>query len=263
MHVANLIRLSAEAKVKRAERDKAKREAKKALQVAEAREKVEKVKQEREVLENLGVVPKMSLKNVGGTWPPKKMEGFVYIRKKKTKPNEGGWWDDKKKLEAVTTYQTVGTLELTSSIINVPVHTLRSWKRTDWWADYTNELQTDNNIQLDLKLEKVMNKSLEAVLDRIENGDVTYDPKTGRQFRIPPKLRDVQKVTTDLIEKRQLLRKVNTKQSTERQPQQVTADHLVQLAQAFAQFANGNKPLAPEVNIIDVETIKDALPEER
>lgn len=206
----------------------------------------------------------MALKNVGGEWAPKKMEGHVYIRKKKTKPGtlteKGGWWDDKKKLEAVTTYLGAGTLELTSAICNVPVQTLRHWKRTDWWKQYIDDLQYEDNLKLDSKLEKIMNRSLDAVLDRIENGDVMYDPRTGKQVRIPAKLRDVQKVSNDLIDKRQLLRKINIK--TEKEPaQQVTADHLVQLAQAFAQFANGNKPPAPEVNIIDAEAFTEATAE--
>ena len=202
----------------------------------------------------------MSLKNVGGEWPKKKMEGMVYIRKKKTKAYEGGWWDDKKKLEAVTTYLAAGTLELTSAITNIPTQTLRNWKRTDWWKKYTEELQYEDNIKLDAKLEKIMNKSLDAVLDRVENGDVMYDPRTGKQIRIPAKLRDVQKVTTDIIDKRQFLRKVN-KPEVEKH-EQITADHLVQLAQAFAQFANGNKAPPKEVNIIDSEVIEDALSEE-
>lgn len=205
----------------------------------------------------------MALKNSGGEWPPKKMEGYVYIRKKKTKPHEGGWWDDKKKFEAVTTYLAAGSIELTAAIVNVPAHTLRSWKRTDWWKKYLEDLQYEDNLKLDSKLEKIMNKSLDAVLDRIENGDIMYDPRTGRQIRIPAKLRDVQKVTNDVIEKRQLLRKINIKQEREESSSQVTADHLVQLAQAFAQFANNNKPPAPEVNIIDSETVQDALYEER
>jgi len=202
----------------------------------------------------------MSLKNVGGEWAPKKLEGLVYIRKKKTKPHEAGWWDDKKKLEAVTTYLGAGTLELTSAIINVPVQTLRSWKRTDWWKQYLEDLQYEDNLKLDTKLEKIMNKSLDAVLDRVENGDVMYDPRTGKQVRIPAKLRDVQKVTNDLIDKRQLLRKVNVRAEKEPAPQ-VTADHLVQLAQAFAQFATGTK--TQSVNIIDSETVEDALYEKR
>jgi len=203
----------------------------------------------------------VALKNVGGEWPAKKMEGRVYIRKKKTKPNEPGWWNDKKKLEAVTTYLAAGTLELTSAIVNIPVATLRAWKRTDWWKNYLEELQYEDNIKLDAKLEKIMNKSLDAVLDRVEHGDVMYDPRTGKQMRIPAKLRDVQKVSNDLIDKRQLLRKVNVKQERETAPQ-VTADHLVQLAQAFAQFASGNKEPPKEVNIIDVEAV-DAISEER
>lgn len=212
----------------------------------------------------------MSLKNVGGEWPPRKTHGMVYIRKKKTKPDSyengrdqprGGWWDDKKKFEAVSTYLAAGTLELTSAITNVPVQTLRSWKRTDWWRTYLEELQYEDNIQLDSKLEKILNKSLDAVMDRVENGDTIYDPRTGKQIRIPAKLRDVQKVTTDLIDKRQLLRKVH--KPREEKSEQVTTDHLVQLAQAFAQFANKNKePPAKEVNILDGEVL-DAISEER
>mgnify|MGYP003342170342 FL=1 len=97
----------------------------------------------------------MSLKNVGGEWPKKKLEGVVYIRKKKTKAHQPGWWDDKKKLEAVTTYLASGTLALTSAVTNVPVETLRAWKRTDWWKKYTEEIQYEDNIQLDSKLEKI------------------------------------------------------------------------------------------------------------
>lgn len=201
----------------------------------------------------------MSLKNVGGEWPKKKLEGRVYIRKKKTKPYEGGWWDDKKKLEVVSTYQTTGSMPMTSAICNLPIQTIRNWRRTDWWKQYTEELQYEDNIQLDAKLEKILNKSLDAVLDRVENGDVMYDPRTGKQIRIPAKLRDVQKVTNDMVDKRQLLRKVNVKQEAE-PAAQVTADHLVQLAQAFAQFATGRQA-APEVNIIDAEAVAEATAE--
>lgn len=203
----------------------------------------------------------MSLKNVGGQWPKKQLEGAVYIRKKKTVPNQPGWWDDKKKLEAVTTYLATGTLAMTGAIINVPIETLRNWKRTDWWKQYIEDLQYEDNLQLDSKLEKIMNKSLDAVIDRIENGDVMYDPRTGKQVRIPAKLRDVQKVTNDIIDKRQLLRKVSKPQ--EQKTEQVTADHLIQLAQAFAQFANKNIPPPIEVNIVDAEIVQDAIPEKR
>lgn len=205
----------------------------------------------------------MSLKNAGGEWPKRKLEGAVYIRKKKTKPHQPGWWDDKKKFEAVTTYLATGTLAMTGAIINVPIETLRSWKRTDWWKHYTEELQYEDDLKLDSKLEKIMSKSLDAVMDRIDNGDVMYDPRTGKQVRIPAKLRDVQKVTNDIIDKRQLIRKTAKTHIHEKQKsEQVTADHLVQLAQAFAQFANKGTQSSPppkEVNIIDAEVVRDAI----
>jgi hypothetical protein len=84
-----------------------------------------------------------------------------------------------------------------------------------------------------------MDKALDAVLDRIENGEYMYDPRSGDIVRVPAKLRDVQKVAGDMIDKKQLLEKVS--KGKEEQKQQITADHLVMLAKEFAKFATGKE----------------------
>jgi hypothetical protein len=199
----------------------------------------------------------VSLKNVGGEWKPKPTSGLVYIRKKKV-AGSTGWWDDKKKLEAVTTYAACGSISMTSAIVNVPAITLKRWKITDWWKDLTNDLLFEETIKLDKKLERILDKSLDAVLDRVENGDYMYDPRTGKQLRIPAKLRDVQKVTSDMVDKRQLLKKANApiKVADDKQGQ-VTADHLIMLAQAFAQFSTGKAP-KDVINIMDTEALAES-----
>ena len=179
----------------------------------------------------------------------------VYIRGKKERPGDGMMWPEKKKMEALTTYLAVGTLPLTSAVTNVPVETLKYWKRSAWWAEAMKELQYEDNIAISAKLNKVLEKSLAAVEDRLENGEYMYDPRTGDVKRIPAKLRDVHKVTTDIVDKKQQLLKLHIKDEVA-QPQQVTADHLVQLAQAFAQFATGKAPTLPNPTEVTNEIIE-------
>lgn len=173
------------------------------------------------------------------------MGRMVYIRSKKTKAGQPGTWSDKKRLEVLTTFLATGSQAHTSAITGVPEETIRTWRKADWWLERAKEIKSDNNIQLDQRLTKVMDKALDAVIDRIENGEYMYDPRTGDIVRVPAKLRDVQKVSNDMIDKKILLDKIS-KGKEEQQKQQITADHLVDLAKAFAQFATGKTQ--PESN---------------
>lgn len=176
---------------------------------------------------------------------------YVYVKNKKTKQGQPGHWSEKKKLECLTTFLTTGKLSLTSAMTGVPVETLRVWKRSDWWATNAAEMQQEGNIELDQKLTKVMDKALEAVMDRLENGEYMYDPRTGKVKRIPAKLRDTGKILNDMIDKKQLIKKT-VRDNTDTK-QQITADHLVQLAKAFAEFSTGKKQDEVPSQIIEGE----------
>lgn len=178
------------------------------------------------------------------------MGKMVWVRSKKTTSKDKGWWPEKKKLEALTTYLSTGSISLTMSMTGVPETTLKRWRTEDWWNEHTLLIKQEETTQLDNKLSKILDKSLEAVMDRIQNGEFMYDPRSGEIRRVPAKLRDVQKVTSDLIDKKQLLNK--KLQADDSKKQQVTADHLVQLANAFAQFASGGKPINAEKEIKSV-----------
>lgn len=133
-----------------------------------------------------------------------------------------------------------GSQTLTSAMTKVPQETIRVWRKQDWWKERMQELQSDNTLQLDHRLTKVMDKALDAVVDRIENGEYMYDPRTGEIRRVPAKLRDLQKVAVDSIDKKLLLTKAN--KDKQEAKQQITADHLVMLAREFAKFATGKTP---------------------
>lgn len=176
----------------------------------------------------------------------------VWVKTRKNKVTDPSrMWSDKKKLEAVTTYLATGTLAMTSAMTTVPVETLRVWKRSDWWKKYEEELQYEDDIELGTKLTKVMDKALDQVMDRLDNGEFVYDNRTGKVKRVPVSMRDSGKIVNDIIDKKQLIRKRKDRVKAEDQPKQVTADHLVQLAQAFAQFASGKPPEVKPTNVYE------------
>lgn len=193
------------------------------------------------------------------------MGHYVYVRNKKTKPSttgvNDGIWPEKKRIEAITTYLATGNMSLTSKIINVPRDTLNKWKASPWWQEHLENLKDEDTIQLDKKLAKVVDKSLEAVNDRIENGDYQYDSKTGKLIRVPARLRDLHLVSKDMIDRRTIIQKLNT-QKQEVRTHVSTEDRLLKLAETFAQLALGQKPKEEKEVTTVYEGDYDNLPEE-
>ena len=166
---------------------------------------------------------------------PRATTGWIYVKRKKTLPGQLGHWDEKKKLEAVTTYLATGNLELTSKMINVPRKTLEVWKKNEWWNETVAQIQSEGALQLSSKLEKLVTKSLESINDIIANGDYVYDTKRGKVIRVPPKLRDLHKVSTDLIDKQMILTK---KANVHTVSEEGVEGRLLKLAEQFAKFVN-------------------------
>lgn len=148
-------------------------------------------------------------------------------------------WDEKKRVEVVTTYLAVGKLPLVEAITGVPKATIRQWKYQPWWEELVHEVQTESDQELSTKLSKIIDKSLDVVLDRIENGDFVLNSKTGAITRIPSKLRDVHRVSVDLVDKRDLIR---NKKENVRVEVSTVDDYLKKLASQFAEFVKRKLP---------------------
>jgi hypothetical protein len=163
------------------------------------------------------------------------MGHYVYVKEKKTLPHEPGHWNKKKQLEAITTWLATGNLAETARIINVPERTVKSWRyETDWWDQIVQEIQSGEGQKLDNKMSKIIDKTLEKLVDRIEEGDFQYDQKTGRMVKVPIKARDLERITSGLFDKRQLIRKQPT---NIKQEDLNNADRLLKLAEQFAKFS--------------------------
>ncbi len=146
-----------------------------------------------------------------------------------------GNWSEKKRLEAISIYIATGSVSVAAQQANIPVETVRTWAKKDWWKEKIKEIQSEDYERLDAKLSKALDKALDQVMDRIENGEYMYDPKTGKTKIMPAKLRDLNTAFNSLMDKRQLIRK----QPTKIVEQSSTAVQLQNLADQFAQFVTG------------------------
>ena len=141
-------------------------------------------------------------------------------------------------------------MALVSSMTGIPHQLLRSWKAQPWWKEMEQEVRLTENIEMDTKLTKIVDKSLEAVLDRVENGDFIYDNKTGQIKRKPANLRDIGRVSIDILSKRELLRGNATERKETTQVS--VAEQLKQLAMEFSKWNSGQ----PKQETIDVEMVE-------
>lgn len=166
---------------------------------------------------------------------------------KRKKKGEIGLYADQQKIEAVQMYVLHGNIRLVSRILGIEDRTLRYWKTTEWWKEVESELRAQENIQLTSNLKKQVDKAMELVQDRLENGDWIYDPRTGEMRRKPVPLRDAHKVVTDFIDRRHKL--ITTEEA------KVQADdikkRLANLAKTFEEFAHKQEE-KPPVIVTDV-----------
>lgn len=159
-------------------------------------------------------------------------------------------WSDGQKIEAVQSYLLLGNLSLVSSVLKIPRDTLKLWKTSEWWKNMVEELRVQDDLQLSTRLQKIINKSFEAVEDRLDHGDFVYDQKTGEMRRRPVSMKDAHKVALDLVEKREHLIERHLEEKT------VSVDkvekRLAELAASFERMITEVKKPPATVEVTDV-----------
>lgn len=166
-------------------------------------------------------------------------------------------WSDSQKIEAVTTYLMLGNLAMTAATLKIPEQTMRNWFYSQWWKETEAELKLAGKLQLNNRLKGIVERSLDVVTDRLENGDWVYDQKTGQLQRKPVNLAVAHKVASDLIDKQEKLQNSITVAPA----QEAMAEKMLALAEKFASLAQ-QKPTVEVTDVIYMET-DDALHEGR
>lgn len=185
-------------------------------------------------------------------------------RARSTKDEASGkWWSDSQKLEAVKTHLMLGHLGMTAAMLKIPEETVRRWSKTAWWHSIADDLRQQDELMLSSRLKRIVEKSLDVVEDRLDNGDFVYDQKTGQMRRKQVNMRDAHKVALDMSQKREAILNNNAPRASEEQ----VADKLIKLAERFAELAGAKKLESNTIegDVSDVETKEippDSLPSE-
>ena len=179
------------------------------------------------------------------------MGKFVYIKTKKTKAGQPGHWSENKRIEAVTTYLSTGNLTESARMLGIPVKTVQQWKVSEWWKELEKQIRSEEEQELDAKLTKIIDKTLEKLVDSIENGEHIYDQRTGKIKRMPAKMRDLNNAFNTILDKRQLIRR----QPTKIVEQTNTATQLQNLADQFASFVKKKVDDLPDMHYIENDTV--------
>lgn len=172
---------------------------------------------------------------------------------RRNKDDTTGWWSDKQKLETVQTYLMFGNLAQTARILNIPEATVYRWRMTSWWKEIEGELKTQDELQLSAKLKRTMERSMDLVDERLENGDYLYDQKTGQMKRKPVSMKDAHRVSMDLLAKRDLILNRNVPDASEEQ----MSDKLLKMMQQFAEFAQKKLEKNTTVEDVDAKMVHD------
>lgn len=174
-------------------------------------------------------------------------------------------WSDSQKIEAVTTYLTLGNLAQTAKVLQIPDITLRGWKTTMWWKELEDDIKVQEELTLSSRLKRIIESTMAVTEDRLANGDFIFDQKTGKLIRKPVSMRDAHKVSVDMIERRDKI--------LNRQPNSIPMEQienkLEKLAKKFEEIATGRRPLevtdviiGTEVITIEDKVIDNAIPDE-
>lgn len=144
-----------------------------------------------------------------------------------------------KRIEVATKWLALGNMRLVSELTGVSYQLCREWKTSEWWDELIDEIKASKTLQLDNKLAKIVDKSLDTIADRLENGDVIFNQKTGTIERKDVSLKDATKVATDLLTRQAVLQK-QQQEEVHHKDERSVKDQLAALALEFARFNKTN-----------------------
>lgn len=157
-----------------------------------------------------------------------------------------------KRLEAVTLYMACGNMRQVEAVTGVSYAQLRVWRDQDWWKEMEVQIKAARRSAVATKLNKIVDKALNLVEDRVENGDWRYNKEAEEFERVPLSALTANKIATDLLQRADAVEKLQ-QDETVVQNQQTIQDTLKMLALEFASF---NK--ARTVNV-DMKEVTDAI----
>jgi hypothetical protein len=172
--------------------------------------------------------------------------------------DDSGYWTWEKKIEVVTKYMALGNLRLTAEVSKVPYDTCTEWKKSNWWSQVVDEIKKTKSTEMNNKLSKIIDKSLSAIEDRLENGDFVFSQKTGEVLRKPVTIKDANTVAKDLLSHQIRVEEIANKIEERKETIQET---LKVLADEFAKW--NRRALNKTAETTDFKELTNALHDQR
>lgn len=142
-------------------------------------------------------------------------------------------YSEKEKINACCVFAVSGNSRRTAEITKIPEATLRAWKQSIWWQEITVRIYEEQDEGLSSKLTSLVDNAVDAINDRLKDGDYLYNPKLDKLVRKPINARDLAAVTVMAVDKRQLLRG----EPTSRVEKVSVDERMKDLAMQFKKFA--------------------------
>ena len=173
------------------------------------------------------------------------------------KDENGNWtWDSK--VAFVQRMLVHGNIRKASEELGIPINTFNNWRNADWFQPLIAEVKLQQKLETSNKLNQVVERALDIVMDRMVNGDYVLNNKTGEVIRKHVSLRDASRVATDILGKKLILEKTQTEEHVQ---VDTVNDTLKKLASEFAKFnKNISKQNAQTIEFVEVN---DAIYDER
>lgn len=155
-------------------------------------------------------------------------------------------WPVEKKIEAVTTHLALGNLRQVAAVTGVSYGMIKQWRSMPWWKDLEAEIIASRRVTQANKLSKIVDKSLDVIDDRLENGDFIYNNKSGKVIRKPVNLKDATSAANALMQRAAIIEKLNRDEVIADTAVSIH-DQLKNLAEQFALMNNRSKVGAVDI----------------
>lgn len=166
-----------------------------------------------------------------------KLDDKEIILSKKRGPgfkfNNPSYFNLEQKTDACALYCVYGDVDQVSEMTGIDTKFLRQWRDEPWWSEIQKKVFIEQNEKLASRISGVLDRSLDHLVDRLDNGDYLWDVRKSKLVRKPVDTKVLSNLFNNLITRRQLIRGEPTSITT----QVAVDDRLKLLAAQFQKFA--------------------------
>lgn len=169
-------------------------------------------------------------------------------------------WPVEKKIEAVTTWLALGNLRQVAAVTGVSHGMIKQWRIAPWWKELEAEIIASRRVAAANKLSKIVDKSLDVIDDRLDNGDFVYNSKSGEIHRKPVTLRDATTAANALMQRAAIIEKLNKDEQVVEATQTIQ-EQLEGLAKEFAKMNKRDNSKAESIEFKEQDDANGLLEE--